>query len=216
MARKPLTKPRKQASQDRSRATVNALVEATARILVKEGFDKASTNRIAEMAGVSIGSLYQYFPSKDALVAALLERHVQEMLAVARDGLAQSSARSIRQRAREMVRVMLQAHAVEPELHRVFMEEMPYANRIQAIAEMERMFETLAKTSLERDRATIRPRNLDIAAFVLVQAVEALTHAAVVHRPELLQSEEFVDETTELVVRYLARDRVRRSEPGAR
>lgn len=59
MARKPLTKPRKHASQQRSRVTVDALIEATARILVKDGFDKASTNRIAEKAGVSVGSLYQ-------------------------------------------------------------------------------------------------------------------------------------------------------------
>jgi AcrR family transcriptional regulator len=66
MARKPLTKPRKQASQARSRATVDALVEATTRILVRDGFDKASTNRIADMAGVSIGSLYQYYPSNAA------------------------------------------------------------------------------------------------------------------------------------------------------
>ena len=78
MARGPLTKPRKAASQVRSRATVDALVEATARILVKEGFDKASTNRIADVAGVSVGSLYQYFPSKEALVAAVAERHQQE------------------------------------------------------------------------------------------------------------------------------------------
>jgi AcrR family transcriptional regulator len=208
--------PRKLPKQARAQETVEAILTATAHILVRHGFEAASTNRIAERAGVSIGSLYQYFPSKDALVAALLERHVQEMLAVARDGLAQASARSIRQRAREMIRVMLQAHAVEPELHRVFMEEMPYANRMQAIAEMERMFEELAKASLERNRATIRPRNLDIAAFVLVQAVEALTHAAVVHRPELLQSEEFVDETTELIVRYLAPDRVRPARSATR
>ena len=43
------------------------------------GFDKASTNRIAEVAGVSVGSLYQYFPSKEALVAALVERHIEHM-----------------------------------------------------------------------------------------------------------------------------------------
>ena len=72
MARKPLTKPRKKASQGRSRALVDTLIEATARILVREGFDKASTNRIAEKAGVSVGSLYQYFPSKEALVAAVM------------------------------------------------------------------------------------------------------------------------------------------------
>lgn len=51
MAKKPVTKPRKIAVQERSRATVGSLIEATARILVKEGFDKASTNRVAEVAG---------------------------------------------------------------------------------------------------------------------------------------------------------------------
>jgi len=71
MVRRPRTNPRKIASQERSRATVDALVEATARILIKEGYDRASTNKIAAVAGVSIGSLYQYFPSKEALVAAV-------------------------------------------------------------------------------------------------------------------------------------------------
>ena len=89
MARKPLTKPRKIASQDRSRATVDVLVEATARILVKEGFDEASTNRIAAAAGVSIGSLYQYFPGKDALVAAVIDRHTEDLMQVVRGALAE-------------------------------------------------------------------------------------------------------------------------------
>jgi AcrR family transcriptional regulator len=66
MAAKPRTNPRKLASQERSRLTVDALLEATARILVKDSYDRASTNRIADAAGVSIGSLYQYFPSKEA------------------------------------------------------------------------------------------------------------------------------------------------------
>ena len=67
---------------ERSRATVDTLVEATARILVKEGFDKASTNRIAEVAGVSIGSLYQYFPSKESLVAAVIDRHQRQLMEI--------------------------------------------------------------------------------------------------------------------------------------
>src|ERR1044072_3117584 len=82
--RKALTNPRKEASQERSRPTVEALVDATARILVREGFDKASTNRIAEVAGVSVGSLYQYFPGKEALVAAVIERHQQEIMQTVR------------------------------------------------------------------------------------------------------------------------------------
>src|SRR5580704_705280 len=88
MARKLQTSPRKSASQERSRSTVNALLQATARILIKEGYDRASTNRIAEVAGVSIGSLYQYFPSKEALVAALIDRHRQKVMASVRGELA--------------------------------------------------------------------------------------------------------------------------------
>src|ERR1700754_1142282 len=103
MARKPLTKPRKHASQGRSRATVDALIEATARILVKDGFDKASTNRIAEKAGVSVGSLYQYFPSKEALVAAVVKRHGEELMQVVRETLAEVIALPMEQAVRKLV-----------------------------------------------------------------------------------------------------------------
>jgi AcrR family transcriptional regulator len=87
--RRVLVKPRKSASQKRSRATVDALVEATARILMREGFERASANRIAEVAGVSVGSLYQYFPTKEALVAAVIERHQQEVMETVRRELAE-------------------------------------------------------------------------------------------------------------------------------
>ena len=80
MLRKSSTKPRKLPQQDRSRVTVQAILEATTHILTEEGYEKANTNRIAERAGVSIGSLYQYFPNKESLLTALIEQHVNEML----------------------------------------------------------------------------------------------------------------------------------------
>ena len=86
MARAVPTNPRKSASQKRSQATVQALLDATARVLTREGYDRASTNRIAATAGVSVGSLYQYFPNKEALVAALVARHNREMLDAAARG----------------------------------------------------------------------------------------------------------------------------------
>ncbi|MFN7134796.1 MAG: TetR/AcrR family transcriptional regulator, partial [Myxococcales bacterium] len=63
--------------QERSRALVDVLLEATARILQTDGAEKLSTNAIARVAGVSVGSLYQYFPDKEAVVAALIERKVE-------------------------------------------------------------------------------------------------------------------------------------------
>src|SRR5271163_4842073 len=105
MARKPSTDPRKPASQERSRVTVDALLEATARVLTKEGYDGASTNKIAAVAGVSIGSLYQYFPSKEALVAAVIDRHMHEMSAVTRAALVKAAALPLEAAAREFVSV---------------------------------------------------------------------------------------------------------------
>src|SRR5690349_7139420 len=125
MARRLLTQPRKSASQERSRATVDALVEATARILVREGFDKASTNRIAEVAGVSVGSLYQYFPGKEALVAAVIERHQQEIMQTVRGELANVLAQPVEKAIRRMVAAAVKAHRVDPKLHRALAEQIP-------------------------------------------------------------------------------------------
>ena len=75
------TLPRKIPRQERSRATVEAILDAAAHVLVKDGFDGASTNRIADAAGVSIGSLYQYFPSKEALIAGISERNRADAVA---------------------------------------------------------------------------------------------------------------------------------------
>ncbi len=72
------TKPRKEPIQARARHTVEAMVEATARILRDEGPEACNTNAIAELAGVSIGTLYQYFPSGEALLAAVVERELAE------------------------------------------------------------------------------------------------------------------------------------------
>lgn len=74
MIRTPTAKPRKQPIQERSRETVSAILEATARILEAEGLEAANTNAIAARAGVSIGSLYQYFPDKVAIFAELIRQ----------------------------------------------------------------------------------------------------------------------------------------------
>jgi AcrR family transcriptional regulator len=206
MAQKLQTSPRKSASQERSRSTVDALLEATTRILIKEGYDRASTNRIAEVAGVSIGSLYQYFPSKEALVAAVVERHSQELSKVTRNALLKVAARPIEVAAREFVSVAIDAHRVNPKLHGVLAEQIPRVGRLENIEANVRDGYALVRGYLEAHRDEIDVADLDLAAFVVVTVVEALTHAAVLRRPDILVDEkarQFVDDVTRLVVRYL-------------
>jgi len=206
MAIKTRTNPRKIASQERSRMTVEALLEATARILMKEGYDRASTNRIADAAGVSIGSLYQYFPSKEALVAAVIDRHTQGMMQVVREALVKMAMRPIEEAARELVRVMIDAHRVDPKLHRVLVEQVPRVGRLDNIQAIDREAYALVRAYLEAHCDELGIADRDMAAFVCVTTVEALTHAAVVHRCEVLSDERanaFVDEVTTLILRYL-------------
>jgi AcrR family transcriptional regulator len=73
---KPSLKPRKSAVQARSAATVEALHEATLQVLTQQGLVRCTTTRVAERAGMSVGSLYQYYPNRDALLAAILEKHL--------------------------------------------------------------------------------------------------------------------------------------------
>lgn len=209
MARKPLTKPRKKASQQRSRALVDTLVEATARILVKEGFDQASTNRIAAKAGVSIGSLYQYFPSKEALVAAVVERHNNEIGEVTRNALAKVVALPMEQAVRKLVATAIDAHRVDPTLHRVLTEQIPRTGRLEGIGANIREGHILFRAYLEAHRDELRSMDLELATFVCVTTIEALTHTAVLRHAESFSNEMFaalVDEATRLIVRYLQND----------
>ena len=206
MARRPPTNPRKQASQERSRATVDALVEATARILIREGFDRASTNRIAEEAGVSIGSLYQYFPSKEALVAAVIDRHNQELMQIVRVALAEVAALPVEKAVRRLVAVAIDAHRANPKLHQALTEQIPRVGRAERIGAFNRETLALLRNYLEAHRDELRTVDLGLAAFVCATSIEALTHTAVLHRPEALSDEAhdiLVDEATRLVVRYL-------------
>ncbi len=197
------TSPRKSATQERSRATVVALLSATARVLVKEGYDRASTNKVAEAAGVSIGSLYQYFPSKEALVSAVIERHIGEMMDLVRVALVRVALLPLEDAAVELVRVMIDAHRIEPKLHRVLVEQIPRVGNLEQIESVDDEAIALVRTYLEAHQDEIDVVDLDLAAFIAVTSVEALTHAAVLRRPALLDDAKFKGEVASLIVRYL-------------
>ncbi len=204
MAPRPLTTPRKEPRQERARATVDAILSATAHVLVKEGYDRASTNRIALEAGVSVGSLYQYVPSKEALVAALIERHSIDMVSYLEERAARHPPNApLRDMVRDVVHAMVEAHRVDPKLHRVLMEQVPRVGALKRLTEMDDKALLLIRAFLETRRAEIRPKNLKLAAFLLSSLVEAVTHGAVLLHPEYLVDQGLVEETTEVICRYL-------------
>lgn len=200
---KIVTSRRKAPVQDRSRETVEVILKATARVLVDVGYDRASTNKVAEIAGVSVGSLYRYFPSKEALVAALIERHVKEMLAVCESKLAEMADAPLDRAAHEIVRAILRAQSVNPKLHRILIQQVPRVGQLRNVDALQERFGVLVKAYLENRKKELRPQNIDLAVFVLVRAVEAVAHAAVLEQPALLVDGELAGELAEMVLRYL-------------
>ncbi len=203
MQRQVRTTPRKRPRQARSKATVDTVLEATARVLVKHGFDGLTTNLVAETAGVSIGSLYQYFPNKSALVGALIEKHVEDMTASVLHELARVAKLPMAEAIRSVIELMIRAHAVEPELHRVLTEQVPRVGRMAKLREIDALCHRMVAGLLAHRKAELAIEDPDMAAFVLVSSIEAITHRAALFSPELLRDPRLIDEACTMVRRYL-------------
>jgi AcrR family transcriptional regulator len=200
----PSTNPRRRPRQARAQATVEAIVKATARVLVDEGYDRASTNRIAHAAGVSIGSLYQYFPSKEALVAALVENHMQSMRAAIDAALPAQPPAALAERARLLVQGMIAAYRVEPELHHVLCQEVPKIGELQKVYGFEQHLGEICRRHLFSVTERIRLHDVDRAVFLLVNAVPGVIRAAIQSDRDGTHDARLAEELTDMIVRYIA------------
>jgi len=198
---KPLQKPRKLPKQERSQATVSAILIATTRILTEEGYDKFNTNRVAELAGVSVGSLYQYFPNKAALLYALGEHHANEMAQLAQHHLEDLGDRSILEVLQQIIKAVLAAYAVNPKLYRILHQQVPRSEemRRQDDARLEQMLYAF----LVPRRDQLRPQNLDITVFIISRTIKSLLYDAIVDRPDLLKNGELEQELMRMLSSYL-------------
>lgn len=193
---------RKAPRQRRSRETVDVILAATARVLASDGYARASTNRIAEVAGVSVGSIYQYFPNKDALVLAVAEEHAAEMTRLLVEVAGTAALGDLASAIRRFVEGMIAAHAIDPALHRALVQQVLHLGG-EVLHETQEQVRALVVGLLEPFRERLGVSDLEVAAFVLVSTVESVIHSAVFEKPELLVYPAFADELTRLVTRYL-------------
>jgi AcrR family transcriptional regulator len=207
MAAKRALKPRKSPSQERAKATVDAILEAGAYILVKDGWEKFTTNRVAERAGVNIASLYQYFPNKESIAVELQRRHIakgQNAPAALIENL--RSQPNLRAALKILIDGAIAEHRINPRLHKVFTEELPRSSR-RVHGEKDEQLTARLATIL--DPYPMQVPDLDIALFLIRVATHAAIHEASSDRPDLLTNPLFAEELITLVERYLIRNKPR-------
>jgi AcrR family transcriptional regulator len=160
------------------------VVEAAAQLLGRRGYAEFTTNHVAERAGVSIGTVYEYFGDKQAIVDAVLEAHIAagEALLAARASelLLSGQNTGLRQLVSQWVDAMLDLHADDPKLHRVLFSEVPRTRAQDArIAALEKTAVNLIETVL-RSHPEARVRSPRMSGQLVVSTIEALTHRWVV------------------------------------
>jgi AcrR family transcriptional regulator len=153
-----------------------------------------------------VGSLYQYYPGKEALVLAVIDRHNHEIMQVVRRALSEFASQPLEDAVRGLVVAAIEAHRVNPKLHRVLAEQIPRTGRPENLESLNREAYDLFRAYLEDHRDELRAVDLGLAAFVCATSIEALAHTAVLHRSEVLSDKALaalVSETTRLIVGYL-------------
>jgi AcrR family transcriptional regulator len=199
-----LLKPRRKPRQDRSRQTVQAILEAAAQVFERHGYAAGTTNRIAERAGVSIGSLYQYFPNKDAIVMELARRHIAEMGEAAWPALEAlvEHVPPLRDGLTAIVLGTVELHRRSPGLQRVLFEETPRSDEISAL--MWEMFDRASGLIGEYLAACpeVDVQDPRLAGRMVAQVVDQVTHGAVIHPPDGDEPDRYARETITMLERY--------------
>jgi len=196
-------KPRKIPTQGRALFTINAIMEATAHILREEGYCRLNTNYIATKAGISIGSLYQYFPNKETILAELKRQHLKK----ARDEMKKAylgiEGLSFEAASRLLLESTIKVHQVDPELHNIISTQMPILNNCEddnSSHSVRKILEKFFYSHKDRLRADL---DIPLAALISYQLVVSVIHTAVDDDPELLNHPKFVDELLRMLLVYV-------------
>jgi AcrR family transcriptional regulator len=166
---------RREPKQQRSRQTVDDVLEAVQLVVKRHGTQAITTNRIAEAAGVSVGSLYQYFPDKRAIFTALHDRHVDDVQLVIGQTTADCASASLQEFTRELVRGLANVHAEAADLHEIVSSAVPEG----AIGFKNALHLTFGRVLSRADQKRYSLDQTERMLFVLPRMVESLVHGAV-------------------------------------
>ncbi|MFC7304318.1 TetR/AcrR family transcriptional regulator [Streptomyces monticola] len=199
---RPPLHPRKQPKQVRAELTRQRILTAAAHVFADHGYAAGTTNRIAERAGVSIGSLYQYYPNKDAILVELVTAHLSAGISVTERHRAGELPSAVGDIMRLFVRAAIDNHRDHPELLRVLLEQAPRTPRLlEMIREYEEVSVAFVQELIEQHPG-IHVGDPRTAARIVVSSIEFLVHGLIA-APDPVDLPSFEDELVTMLTRYL-------------
>jgi AcrR family transcriptional regulator len=197
-------KPRKRPGQLRARETVDRILDAAAHIFETEGYARTTTNHIATEATISIGSLYQYYPNKDAIIVGLAERHIASISA--QFSMMISEFRRHQPPITDVVRALLEASSMltgTSQLHALLLTGCPRTTELDAQL---RRFENTVTAQLAEllSEANVETTNVKLLSRLLFVAADVALHQVVLPKRTKRERQEAIDELAQLLTWGLA------------
>lgn len=190
-------------TQGRSENLVQSILTAATRILEKSGFDQSTTNRIAEVAGVSIGSFYQYFPNKGALVAALIDRQIEKNLSKMEETIHSAPHENLAQAIPYLVDAVVELLWQEKGFFSKLFVEALRLNRVELLVKARESGAQLFESILNQHRDELESQDTAKLAFVCTNAVMGVIQISVLSVSPVLDKEALKEELVKLVCGYL-------------
>lgn len=202
-------RPRKEPVQTRGHETRARILEAARRVFASRGYAAGTTNHIAQRAGLSVGSLYQYFPNKDAILVELMDAHIDEgtarLLEVVEEVLARHTPGlpPLEELVDAAVGAMIEIHASDHLLHRALFEEAPHPPEL--VARLHDLEAALVGrvAALLAEHPEVHVPDVQLAARMTVDTIESLVHRAAANDAVDVVDDDFRTELVRLVTGYL-------------
>jgi AcrR family transcriptional regulator len=194
--------PRKQPRQRRSEETRRRILDAATQVFAKYGYAAGTTNRIAELADMSIGSLYQYYPNKDAILLELATQHLDAGVRTDLRLRTPNPTPTLHEILCTMVRSNIENHRADPELLRVMIEQAPRSDELTAkVAEVESARMARLRDIMKRT-PEVTVDDEETAARLVVSTIEMVVHHLLAG-PNAVDPARLETQLVEMLYRYL-------------
>lgn len=195
---------KKMPKQERSKMLYESILEAATRVFEDADYNGSTTNKIAEKAGVSIGSLYQYFPNKDALVFALFDRYIEHRVRNFEEAYKESKHDTVENIIRHTIEILMRPALENRRLLKILYSKGSVLGVAPSIIARRKRVIEIITFELEKRKITegLKVNNCELTAFSIVNGVLGLLNARIVSEYEF-SDDELINEAILMVTKYL-------------
>jgi AcrR family transcriptional regulator len=197
--------PRKRPKQKRAQERVDKILETSINIIEDEGFEKLNTNYIADKSGISVGSIYQYFPNKESIVSSLIEKHYEDRMLLLNEKVFTLKRQSVEAVVDGIIRTLFESHSKNPKLEQIFQSKKRNVGQQVREQHLDQELMKLLEKYMTRTIGNFEVKNLSLALKILATSIKSVCLDSI-YDSNYGSQEEVIIELKKMTLRYITKD----------